>query len=152
MQDRMSEVWIAHESIASWLDPNRWSNYFTQVESILGAKLTHLDENDPVRRRVRSAADVGTYVCAFGSLETSRWLFGKLASAGIELTVCLHREATGLLNSLTWHVPMSFLQRDAACSSLRRLFDLGNETLRPFYSYADQLIRIIAKNKVQGSV
>ena len=146
----MSEVWIDHTSIAQWLDPNCWSNYFTRVETILGAKLTHLDENDPVRRRVRSLADAGTYVCAFGPHETSRWLFGRMQSVGIELSVLLRRD--NLLNSLTWQVPMSFLQRDPSCSCLRQLFDLGNETLRPFYSLGDELSRITAKKKKSGSV
>jgi hypothetical protein len=150
----VSEFWIVHNSVAQWLDPNRWSNYFTRVESILGAKLTHLDENDPVRRHVRSVADIGTYVCAFGSQETSRWLFGRMASIDVELSVHLNRKVTpsSFLNSLSWYVPTSFLQRDASCSRLRQLFGLGNETLRPFYSFGDELDRIKEKKKKQGSV
>lgn len=145
------EVWADHNSTAEWRNPDLWTTYFTRAEGILGAKFTHLDVSDPLRRRIRSLTDAGAYVCLFRSHDTDRWLFGRLES-GIELSIRLYREVTDFPNRLTWHVPMSFLQRDASCSRTRQLFDLGNEMLRPFYSWADELHQMTSKEKSSGTV
>lgn len=148
----MSELWIAHHSIDAWQEPSRWTGYFEEAQRLLGSPLTHLDVNDPVKRKVASLADAGNFVCAFKAREDSRWLFGKFRDNGIELSVQHYRQLGHYPNTLKWHVPLSFVEKPENRQRLKALFDLGNKTFKPFYAYADDVAQITSKKKSSGAV
>lgn len=148
----MSELWIAHHSIDAWQEPSRWTAYFEEAQRLLGSPLTHLDVNDPVKRKVASLADAGNFVCAFKAREDSRWLFGKFADIGIELSVQHYRQLGHYPNTLKWHVPLSFVEKSENRRRLKALFDLGNRTFNPFYAYSDDVAQIASKKKSSGAV
>lgn len=148
----MSELWIGHFSIESWQEPSCWAAYFNEAEQILGSSLTHLDIADPIKRKVTSFEDAGNYVCAFKAREDSRWLFGKFDAIGIEFSIRHYRELKNWDNSLTWHVPLSFLDKPENRERLKVLFDLGNRTFKPFYAYSDDVSHIKSKKKSSGAI
>jgi len=148
----MSEIWIDHLSIDGWQEPGVWTDYLEQAQTILGATLTHLDANDPVKRKVALLKDAGEYVCAFNPREDSRWVFGKFDAIGVELSIHHHRQLGHSPNSLKWHVPLSFIDTPESFARLKALFDLGNQTFKPFYAYGDDVTHIKSKKKLSGAV
>jgi hypothetical protein len=148
----MSEIWIAHLSIDGWQVPSVWSGYFEQAQELLGSPLTHLDVNDPVKRKVASLVDAGNFVCAFKEQEDSRWLFGKWGGTGIGFSIQHYRQLRHWPNALTWHVPLSFVEKSENRQRLKALFDVGNQTFKPFYAYGDDVDQIAGKKKLSGAV
>lgn len=148
----MLELWIAHHSIDAWQEPSRWTAYFEEAQRLVGSPLTHLDVNDPVKRKVASLADAGNYVCAFKAREDSRWLFGKFVDIGIEFSVQHYRQLGHYPNTLKWHVPLSFVEKPENRQRLKVLFDLGNQAFKSFYAYADDVAQIASKKKSSGAV
>ncbi|MES2951501.1 MAG: hypothetical protein V4858_23465 [Pseudomonadota bacterium] len=148
----MPDFLINHLSIESWRDSDRWATYFAQTQEILGAQLTHLDISDPVRKKVTSLGVAGEYISSFKTREDSRWLFGKFETIGVEISIQHYRQLGHWPNSLTWHIPSSFIETPKNCERLKALFDLGNQAFKPFYAYADEAPRISSKKKTSGAV
>jgi len=148
----MNELWIDHYSIDTWSHPNRWISFFEQVQQVLASPLTHLDVNDPVRRKVASLQDAGDFVCAFGPREDSRWIFGEFKALGIDFSIRHFRQLGRWPNSLTWHVPLSFFEKLGGRQRVRDLFDLGNRTFKPFYAFGDERVQIASKKKSSGAI
>lgn len=148
----MSELWVAHLSVAAWQQPALWTRFFEDAQRILGSPLTHLDVKDPVRRKVASLVDAGNIVCEFETQEDQRWLYGKFADIGVEFSVEHSPHLGRYPNAFQWHVPVAFVEEPASLQQLKALFDLGNQTFRPFYAYADDVAQIASKNKPSGAV
>jgi hypothetical protein len=148
----MSNLWIAHHSIGSWLEASLWTTYFKEAQRLLGSPLTHLDINDPVKRKIASLEEAGDFVCAFEADENRRWLFGRCGGTGIRLSVQLFRQLSWYPNTLKWHVPLTYVDRDENRQRLKALFNLGNKTFKPFYAYSDDVAHIAAKKKSSGAV
>jgi len=149
-----SEVWVSHASVQSWQDAARWSAYLEEAQDLLGAKLTHLDTNDPIRRTVRGQPprEWGEYWVDFGLEEETRWLFGKLESTRILFQLRHHRGHGNSANSFNWYFSKVWARDERAPRLIADLFELGNRHLAPFYSYSDVLEPIRAKNKPTGAV
>jgi hypothetical protein len=117
------EIWVGHSSCMPWLDPVRWIEYFSEVEEILGASPTHLDENDPVRRRVQpgQAAESARYVVSMGPEENSRLVFGQVASIRARFSVSHYRNyrVPGFSNFVRWYFPARFAESATARDSRR---------------------------------
>src|SRR5438093_956020 len=148
----MSELWLGHYSVCDWREPSRWSTFFQNAQRVLGAPVTHLDENDPIRRKVTSLDDAAAFVCAFKEQEQSRWLFGRFKALGIEFSIDHFRQVQRLPNTFKWHVPESFVERAENRCRLKALFDLGNESFKTFYSYGDDVEQLKKKKKPSGSI
>jgi hypothetical protein len=148
----MSEIWIDHASIEDWRDARCWTEYFTEAGKILALPLTRLDVADPPRRKAGALNDAGNYACTFGVNEDSRWLFGKFGSSGIDFSIQHYRRLDRWPNSLSWYVPSAFLEQEDGPKRLRELFDLGNRTLKPFYSYSDDIADIKSKKSSSASI
>lgn len=148
----MSELWMAHHSIDAWHEPGLWTGYFEEAQRLLGSSLTHLDVNDPVKRKVTSLAEAGNFACAFGAREDSRWFLARFKNIGVELSVQHYRRLGHFPNTLKWHVPLPFVETTENRQRLKALFDLGNQTFRPFYSYGDDVTHIACKKKSSGAV
>jgi hypothetical protein len=145
------ELWLCHYSCMSWSDPDRWIGYFRTVEGILGARITHLDQNDPVRRRVKPGefAELAEYVVSMGERENSRWLHGKMASVRLSFSVQHNRDfrVPGFPNSVSWYFPARFVDNASGLDAVRSLFECGDTWLSPFYAYSDIKAQIASKKK-----
>lgn len=150
----MSELWIAHHSVDAWQAPSLWTAYMEEAQQLVGSPLTHLDVNDPLRRKVTSLADVGNFICAFDPREESRWLFGRCGKTGIGLSITHYRQPgqNRRCNYLRWHTPLSFVEQGENRKRLKALFDLGNRTFKAFYAYSDDVEQLKKKNKPSGSI
>lgn len=149
-----NELWLCHYACVSWLEVDRWTRYLERVQAILGAEISHLDKDDPARRRVRpgTLADLATYVTSIGKREESRWVFGRLETIGIDFTVRHYRDVRGWPNSINWYIPPAFVNRDSCAGAIRSLFDCGNEMLSPFYAYSDTKDVVARKKRESGAI
>ena len=149
-----NELWLCHFSCAAWSGADRWARYFGSAEDILGASITHLDKDDPVRRRVKAGAltEVSEYVTFMGKRDESRWVFGKMESIGVEFAVRHYRDVRGWPNSINWYFPAGFADSASGALVIRRLFDCGNTTLSAFYAYGDTRDQVSSKKKESGAV
>ena len=148
----MNELWINHYSVESWNEPKIWTSFFDQAQKVLGAPITHLDDNDPVKRKVTSLDGAGDFVCAFGRYEDSRWILGKFKSLGIDFSIQQYHQHDRWPNLLLWYVPLSFMAKKDSHQRIKTLFDLGNRTLKSFYAYSDELVQIERKKKASGAI
>jgi hypothetical protein len=131
------ELRFSHYSCANWRDPNRWSTYFERVQEILGAEITHLDEDDPVRRKMTDPNSAGEFVTRFGEEEDDRWIFSEIKSLGMGFTIWYFRNRPDQYNSINWHGPPEMFDDPIRLKQICELFDCGNSLLDTFYSYAD---------------
>jgi hypothetical protein len=132
-----TELWMSHYSCASWITADRWIRYFKRVQEILDAPITHLDEDDPVRRKVTELADAADFVTRFGEKEDSRWLFGEMRSINVNFSMWFFRDAPERMNSINWHGPAEMFDDPTRVNQICDLFDCGNRFLDAFYGYAD---------------
>jgi hypothetical protein len=148
-----AELWVSHMTCIELLSPRIWEDYLCSVQAILGARITHLDENDPVRRRVSGehSKALGEYIACIAKEEQTRWVFGRMASIGVEFTLHIQTSERQMASSIDWTIPAHWLTPERIPIA-RDLFRVGNDRLRAFYSYSDRAQHIAAKNKSTGAV
>lgn len=148
------ELWLCHLACVSWSEPGRWLRYFGHVQEILHANITHLDKEDPVRRRVKpdGLSEVADYAAIIGKREDSRWVHGKMKSIGVEFTIRHYKSVQGWPNSISWYFPAGFVDSPAGARTIHSLFDCSNASLSPFYAYADTKNNVALKKKESGAV
>ncbi|MFO0898125.1 MAG: hypothetical protein U0836_11935 [Pirellulales bacterium] len=146
------DLWVYHFSCQPLLSADDWAAYFEEAQRILGASISHFDENDPVRRRVKpgDSRALGEYAIAFGEHESSRQVFGRMASIGLEFDTNLHRETRVWPNSVTWYFRNPATTDCSLADKVRALFRLGNRRLESFYAFADLQPVMSAKGKASG--
>src|SRR5260221_11950817 len=147
----MAETWVSHSSVSAWCNPAMWPLYLSRAQFILGSRVTRLDASDPVVRKVTSLDEIGEYILSFNEFEQSRTLFGKFSS-GTDFTIDLHRDDKRWTNSITWYFPSELVTELDNLRRVRAIFDLGNDVLSPFYSYADDQMVISGKKRSDRSV
>lgn len=143
------DLWLCHISCESWCEPQRWEHYFAEVQDILGAQITQLDENDPVRKRfpANDFQGMAEYVTTFGELETSRTLFGILKKIRVDFTIRLFKPEEKRMNSIDWCFPPTYLDIPGNLEKVVELFEAGNRCLGCFYSYSDFLGQLKKKSR-----
>ena len=142
----MTELWLIHFSVESWVSPKLWCDYFEGAQDILGTKVKFLDTNDPVRKRVTSVTDAAQFVADHGSEQ----LFGKCQARGVGFSVQYFGPSEQSANSFKWYFEAPTTDKNIL--DLQHLFDLGNKLLSTFYSLADSRIQIAQKKKPSGAV
>jgi hypothetical protein len=140
-----NELWISHHSVARWLDARQWDHYLRSLEEVLGDRLVKLDTNDPMRRKADTIKSEGDFVVAFKASEDSRWLFGSFEKSGVRLEIRHFKLLGSWENSVAITFP-GHMTSGADISRVRRVFDLGNQLMQPFYSMAD-LKEVICSRK-----
>ena len=139
------ELWISHHSAARWLDAGQWNRYLRSLEEVLSDRLVKLDTNDPMRRKADTIKSEGDFVVAFKAKEDSRWLFGSFEKTRVQLEIRHFKMLGSWENSITIKF-LGGMTSIADISRVRRVFDLGNQLMRPFYSMADLKEVICSKN------
>lgn len=148
------ELRLAHYSCVNWSESMRWIDYFAKVEDLLGAPITHLDKNDPVRRKVKPGKmrEAAEYLVAFGREEKSRWVFGRMESLGIEFSVQHYRENSVWANCVEWYFEPQPATAPVSLEVIEKLFEIGNTALTPFYAYVDTRQELLGKKKSSGGI
>ena len=149
-----NEIWVSHLACVSWMEEGPWTTYLASAEDILGASITHLDKNDSMKRCVKPGRfpEYAEYLTSMGKQEDSRWIFGRLASIGVDFAVRHYRECRGWPNSATWYFPPNYFQDPTNIEAVYRLFEQGNLSLSPFYAYADEKTIVSRKKRESGAV
>lgn len=137
----MGDIWLAHYSVVSWNSAMEWDNYLHSVERLLSDRLVKLDDTDPIRRKANMQAGEGGFITRFGEREASRWIRGKFEKTKIEFEVQIYKLGVDSFgrareNSISFYIPEK-VALAVDDDRLVKLFDLTNETMRPFYAYAD---------------
>jgi hypothetical protein len=147
------ELWVTHYSCADWRDPDRWIRYLADSHQNVGARITHLDVTDPVRRRVEGHTfeQLAEYIIESDDRNETRWLFGKMVG-GISFTLQIQKEIVEWPHSLKWYFPPRFFREPDSFERLVAFFRCGAQSLQTFYGYSDELRFIKFKKRQQGAV
>lgn len=146
----MNEIQMTFYSLLNLFDRSLWIKLFIELERVFDQKLTHLDVNDPMRKKVTDLEAAADYICAIGEEESSRKVFGKFGKSKIELSISIFKEATLFPNSLSIYFPEKVSVDQEGLCILRNAFEEGNRSLKPFYSICDSMDTIASKRKATG--
>jgi len=146
----MNEIQMTFYSLLNLFDRGLWVKLISELERIFRHKLSHLDVNDPMRKKVSDLETASDYICSIGEQESSRKIFGKFGKSKIEISISIFREATLFPNSLSIHFPEKVASNQEGLFMLRNAFDESNRCLKPFYSICDSMDTIAAKRKSTG--
>ncbi|WHI49541.1 hypothetical protein P3339_13790 [Microbulbifer sp. MLAF003] len=146
----MNEIQMTFYSLINLFDRTLWIKLLSELEKIFGQKLSHLDVNDPMRKKVQDIESAADYICAIGKEESSRKLFGKFGKSKIELSLSIFKDATFFPNCLSIHFPEKVTGDSEGLSMLRNGFEEVNRCLEPFYSICDSMDTIASKRKATG--
>lgn len=133
----MDKVVVFVDSMHRWTDPDRWVNLLGRLEEALGAPLTHLDDNDPVRKKVYSLSEAAERVTRFREREDCRWLFGRYASIRGTVSIQHQRVMGRMSNKMHIYLPIAYCRSDSGIEALRQVFLSCVDCLNPFYGLAD---------------
>ena len=146
----MNEIQMTFYSLLNLFDRSLLVKLLSELERVFGQKLSHLDVNDPMRKKVSDLETAADYICAIGEEESSRRVFGKFGKSKIELSISIFKEATLFPNSLSIHFPEKVTGGNEGLSMLRNAFEESNRCLKPFYSICDSMDTIASKRKATG--
>lgn len=146
----MNEIQMTFYSLKNLFDRTLWIKLLSELERIFGHKLSHLDINDPIRKKAEDIESASDYICSIGDQESSRKLFGKFGKSKIEISISIFKETTLFPSSISVHYPEKFATYQDGLSVLRNAFEEGNRCLEPFYSICDHMGTIASKRKATG--
>lgn len=138
-RDSDNEVWLSHSSVEPWTDPQLWSAYLDAAQSIFNAEITHLDDDDPVRRRITNTKDARDFITKFKPDYNyiSRTIFGEIRHIKVRFNIWYWKDNPLSANMIDWHAPAGWFQDKERLKQIRQLFDLGNKLLGTFFGYVD---------------
>ena len=144
----MDEIQVTFFSLDDLISSKLWHSFLSEIEICVGEKLSHIDIKDPVRKKVTSIQSAANYICDFDSQETSRTLFGKFGKSKISLIISLNEiNASEFPHKLSFYFPSKLLKNNEGIQTILSVFKLGNEYLKPFYSYGDEIDQVSGKRK-----
>ncbi|MCG8014072.1 MAG: hypothetical protein JAY64_20550 [Candidatus Thiodiazotropha weberae] len=146
----MNEIQMTFYSLLNLFDRSLWAKLLRELERIFGQKLSHLDVNDPMRKKVSNLEIASDYICLIGEQESSRKIFGKFGKSKIEISISIFKETTLFPNSLSIHFPEKVVSNKEDLFMLRNAFEESNRCLKPFYSICDSMGTIATKRKATG--
>lgn len=155
MSDSGNKLRLTFLSAGDLTSTSIWNPLLEEIESCLGVSLTHLDDRDPVRKKVGEVGDLATFICAFGPKETSRRLHGKYAARSardrIEVDISLFKGINSFPCSMYLYLPETALGSDEGVQTVLSVFEIGNKHLNTFYSIGDFAGQISRKRRADGS-
>lgn len=146
----MNEIQMTFYSLLNLFDKKLWFKVLSELEKIINQKLTHLDINDPVKKRVLDLNSAADFICAVRQQESSRKIFGKFGKSKIEFSISIYKETSFFPNSFSIYFPFDISDEKLSLSMLRRSFAEINRCLSPFYSLCDSLDKVASKRKATG--
>lgn len=136
-------------------DVRLWISVLKEFERCLGAKLTNLDNRDPVRRVVEDLENAAKFICAYEPQDSYRMLHGKFAAKKVRSQVCidisLFRGEGTFPCSVDLYFPQGSLLPDTGLETVLAVFDAGIKHLKPFYAYGDLGSQVYGKCRADGS-
>jgi hypothetical protein len=147
----MSSIQIKLYSITDLFDHKIWEDFFEQLEKITGLKLSHLDTNDPVRRKISCVREAAGFVCDISNFEASRTLFAKFDKSKLQMTITLYKSTEQTSNNIILDFPEKYLSaKDDWAANVFDVFLMSTQRLKPFYSLCDFAHLIYGKRKLSG--
>ena len=147
----MNQIQIMLCSLGNLFDKNIWKEYFYKLEHLIGSKLSHLDINDPIRKKVSDLEDAAGFVCNISEAQTSRTLFAKFGKSKVEMTITLYRDAEHFANNIAIYFPEKFVSdNENRIQVINNVFTMSVENIKPFYALADTVQAISGKRKASG--
>ena len=148
----INEIQMSFDTLENLFSKDIWLRFFANLENLLNAKLSHLDTNDPIRKKVASLDEAADYVCSIGEQEGSRWLFGKFTKAKVKvrISISLFKDARSFPNSVYLYFPEKAFDKDEESNLLYDIFVEGNRRFKPFYSFCDSDAMVTRKKKSSG--
>lgn len=137
-------------SLTNLFDIEVWENMFNQLEEAMGTKLTHLDVNDPIRKKVSTTEEAAKYICDIGDKENSRTVFAKFQKLGIEMTITLFRDNTKSANNISIYFPNRIAGDCAGIAMINEIFVFTIKKTNAFYALCDMVSSISGKRKLSG--
>ena len=147
----MNQIQIMLCSLVNLFERNFWKEYFYKLEHLIGSKLSHLDVNDPIRRKVINLEDAANFVCNISETQTGRTLFAKFGKSRVEMTITLYRDAEHVANNVAIYFPEKFVSdNESRMHLINNVFTMSVENIKPFYALADTNQAISDKRKASG--
>lgn len=153
----MSELWIKLYAVNPWMDSAVWDLFFARIESVLGDKVTKLDDKDPPRRLLttKDERQKGEFVVSFPPSSVTRWVFGKFKKNKIDIAIHHHLSPRhGVAdhpNSMSIYI--SGLKSGIELSErVLSIFKVAVDLLQPFYAFADIKDYVVLKKRQSGAV
>ena len=147
----MNEIRMSFYSLSNLFDSNLWVNLFSELERIFDQQLSHLDDDDPIRKKVSDLETAAEFICLIGEQESSRKIFGKFGKSKIEISFSIYKETTRFTNSLNIYFPENVAGNQEGLSMLKSAFEECNRCLKPFYSICDSMDTVATKKKATRS-
>lgn len=145
-----NQIQILLCSLTNLFDIEVWQDMFNQLEEAMGTKLTHLDVNDPIRKKVSTIEEAAKYICDIGNKENSRTVFAKFQKLDVEMTITLFRENTKSANSISIYFPNRIAGDCAGLAMINDIFVLTIKKTNAFYALCDMVSSISGKRKLSG--
>ncbi|EHD0092838.1 hypothetical protein L2596_003034 [Vibrio vulnificus] len=147
----MNQIQIMLSSLVNLFDQDIWKEYFGKLEQLIGSKLSHLDTNDPIRKKVSNLEDAASFVCDISERENSRTLFAKFGRSKVEMTITLYRDTEHFANNISIYFPEKFLSdgENQVCV-INDIFTMSAGNIKPFYAIGDTVQAISGKRKASG--
>ena len=147
----MNQIQIMLCSLVNLFDQTTWKEYFENLEQLIGSKLSHLDINDPIRKKVSNLENAAAFVCNISETENSRTLFAKFGKSKVEMTIILYRDTEHFANNVSIYFPEKYLSEDESrIQVINDVFMLSTENIKPFYAIGDSVQAISEKRKASG--
>ncbi len=127
----MNEIWIVCYSVRDWTSGVVWEGFLEEVQGVLGVRLSHLDVNDPVKKKVIQGRS-GSYIASLKSDYDDRWVFGIFGDTGIAMEVCIQRSMKSFPNTMRLSIPAERVVQIGS-DSLCRLLEIMMVRLGSFY-------------------
>lgn len=145
----MDEIRLSYESVENLVKKEIWISLFTEIQDALDIRLSRLDTNDPIRKKVADIKSAADFICNFGEQEKSRILFAKFDKSRILLMINLTQDIE-FSNDISFYIPRKALENKKEVEKIIDLFKITNKHLKPFYSFVDLESNISKKKKRTG--
>jgi hypothetical protein len=113
-----------------------WDRLFPHLEELVGTTLTHLDDRDPMRRKVDGGKGQGSYTGAFRGKAASSYAAGKFGKSGIWFMLDHRRWPSRIENSMSLFIPAKAAKK-IGLAGIEGIFNVLLAELRPFYQVCD---------------
>jgi len=146
----MNQIRAMFCTLENLFDEEMWSAYLKKIEAVSNYKLTHLDTNDPIRKKAGSLRDAAKYICDIGQSHNSRILHAKFGDPNLTMTIILYKDRNKFANNVSISFRNKIINSQKGISIIREIFDYSNMSFRPFYSLCDDVEEIVKKKKKSG--
>ena len=146
----MNEIQLSCNSTDNLFQKELWIALLEELNEITGFQITHLDDKDPIRKKVTNIEDAAEFIVSINEGENSRKVFGKFGKSKIEINIALYREITNFPNTVSIYFPEKYYENLENIERIIKLFLMLNEKINSFYAFCDYMKVVSSKRKASG--